>query len=105
MALPRTLRIGNERVSVFEWTDLSLFPGPEAKIRDMSSIGQSLLILSNVIRREFLFNPEFGSDTEDQLFEPIDDETSNDIRVRLILSLERWDPRVGISGRSAVIPN
>jgi hypothetical protein len=40
--------------------------------------------------------PEFGSDLDNMLFEPMDNETARKIGRELVLAIEAWDDRVSI---------
>ena len=65
----------------------------------------SVINIISTRKGERIFDPEFGSKIPDLLFEPIDAQTAHDIKISMILAIEKWEPRVKIhSGRTSVIP-
>lgn len=86
------------------YSDLNQFnPQKSALLTDIASVYQSIANILNTRVGERLFNPEFGSDLERLLFEPIDEETSLMLRHVLIQVIEKWDNRVDIDNARTVI--
>ena len=81
---------------------------PQAKTlaEDIETVYQSITNILNTPIGERFFNPEFGSNLESILFEPMDSITEAKIFRLVIEAIERWEPRVRIDyGRSSVIAN
>jgi len=69
-------------------------PTDDQQVVDISSIYQSIgNILSTPIGTR-LFVPEFGSELEMLLFEPMDDITEAKIYDAVVEAIQRWEPRV-----------
>lgn len=72
---------------------------------DIESVYQSIFNILNTRLGERIFLPDFGSELEDLLFDPIDDRTALTIYRVLISAIERWDSRVKINyGQTTVTP-
>ena len=75
-------------------------------VLDIASVYQSVtnILATPILTR--LFNPEFGSELEDLLFQPMDDITAFEIETFLTSAVDRWENRIIIdTGQSSVIPN
>lgn len=71
---------------------------------DIETVYQSIANILNTAITERFFNPEFGSELESILFEPMDSVTEAMIFRLVIEAIERWEPRVRIDyGRSSVV--
>lgn len=70
---------------------------------DVDAVKQSLVNILRTRKGERLFNPEFGAQLDDLLFEPIDDITASRILAAVVQGISRWDPRLEVDyGRSVV---
>lgn len=70
---------------------------------DINSIYQSITNILNTPVTERFFNPEFGSELDDLLFEPIDRITEAKIYRFIVDAIDRWEPRVVLDyGKSTV---
>lgn len=73
---------------------------------DIKSVYQSISNILNTPITERFFNPEFGSELEDLLFELIDTVTAAKIYRFIIDAIQRWEPRVRLDfGKSSVKAN
>ena len=71
---------------------------------DISTVYQSITNILNTPITERFFNPEFGSEMEEILFEPMDSITEAKIFRLVIEAIERWEPRVRMDyGKSTII--
>lgn len=71
---------------------------------DVDTVYQSISNILNTPITERFFNPEFGSELEDILFEPMDKITEAKIYRLIIDAIDRWEPRVTVDyGRSIVV--
>ena len=81
-------------------------PTKRSLVYDLDSIYQSIGNILSTRKGTRLFLPEFGSNIEDLLFEPMDDITASKLYDFVIEAIERWEPRVQLDyGRSSVTPN
>jgi len=82
-----------------------LDPTAQFLLTDVESVYQSI---NNILKTNFtekIFVPEFGSELENLLFEPMDDLTALAIYNNIIGAIERWDSRVNLDyGLSSVTP-
>lgn len=75
-------------------------------VNDLDSIYQSIQNILATRKGTRLFLPEFGSELEDLLFEPMDETTVMRIYNYIVLAIQKWEPRVSLHyGRSYVKPN
>lgn len=75
------------------------------KLIDLESVNQSLINIFKTRTKTRLFNPEFGTEFEDFLFELIDETTALEVFRLTIGAVERFEPRVLIDfARTRVIP-
>lgn len=75
-------------------------------IFDVDAIRLSLGNLLNTPVGSRFFQPEYGSDHHQLLFELVDEETAYDILLRMDRAVERWEPRVAVDlQKSTVIAN
>ena len=75
-------------------------------ISDLAAIYQSIENILMTSPGERLFNPEFGSDIEELLFEPLDEDTTIKIENELIRAIGRWEGRIRIlNNLTTVVPN
>ena len=63
-------------------------------VTNIGAVRQALFMLFNTNKGERLFLPEYGSNLEDILFEPIDDATALVIHQRVVIAIEFYEPRV-----------
>lgn len=87
------------------YSDLDQITPEEILREDVESVYQSIgNIISTPVGTRF-FNPEFGSEIENLLFEPIDDITTARLYDALVEAIERWEPRVCVDyGATDVVP-
>ncbi len=75
---------------------------------NVQAINNSLynLFTSPVGSRGPIFQPEYGTSIYSILHEPLDLITSNKLRMVLIQSIQRWEPRIELDlNRTSVIPD
>ena len=72
--------------------------------RDASAIKQALTNLLLTNKGERLFNPRYGSNIRDYLFEPLDFGTAAQIRANIVYTINKFEPRVDLENLE-VIPN
>lgn len=94
------LRISsNSTKPVFSDIDPNFTRSPKTNdlltLRDDAAIRQSLHNLMATAFGERLFQPTIGGSLRPLLFEPIDAITTMEIRDRILLTLNRHEPRVG----------
>ena len=94
------LRISsNSTEPVFSDIDPNFTRSPKTNdlltLRDDAAIRQSLHNLMATAFGERLFQPTIGGSLRPLLFEPIDAITTMEIRDRILLTLNRHEPRVG----------
>jgi len=81
-------------------------PTQDPLVRDLDSIYQSISNILSTRKNTRLFLPEFGSEIEDLLFEPLDELTAKAIYDAVVVAIQRWEPRVTIDySRSYVTPD
>ncbi len=70
--------------------------GPQIKpmLHDVEAVYQSInnILTTNIGER--LMNPEFGSNLQNLLMEPIDKLTTSQIYVSVVHAIKRWDQRI-----------
>lgn len=91
-------------IRIFSWQDLAMFPGPQPTVLQEDAITGVVYNLMNINQGDFLFNPELGSTLEDLLFEAIDEITAQRIRIAILNTITRWDPRIQVSNATVVEP-
>ena len=72
--------------------------------KDASAIKQAIVNLLLTNKGERPFNPEYGSDIREYLFEPLDYATSIALKTKIAGVIEKFEPRIGILELS-VYPN
>ena len=72
--------------------------------RDASAIKQALTNLLLTNKGERLFNPRYGSNIRNYLFEPLDFGTAAQIRANIVYTINKFEPRVDLE-QLEVIPN
>lgn len=73
---------------------------------DLDSVRQSITNILATQKGERIFNPGFGIDLENFLFEPMSDETVFGILDEIVTVVGRFEPRVRIdSSKSVVVPD
>lgn len=89
------------------YSDLNQYtPTEKALVEDLESVYQSIGNILMTPKGTRLFNPEFGSDVEALLFEPMDELTAIKLYDTAIFSIEKWDTRVKIDyGSSTITPD
>lgn len=79
------------------YTDVNSYsPKDNPLLRDIETLYQSIYNILNTRRGERLFNPEFGVDLYDELFELVDDENALEMFRIITEAVERYEPRVAI---------
>ena len=88
------------------YSDLNSFnPTDKSVLVDVESIYQSLFNIFNTRKGERLFEPEFGLDFEDELFELMDDIGAFALLDKVNREVSRWEKRVKLDfGSSTVTP-
>lgn len=80
-------------------------PTSEALVKYVDSIYQSITNIMTTRKGERVFNPNFGIDVEDYIFEIIDFITSNALFREITTAIEEYEQRVTIDySRSIVEP-
>lgn len=80
------------------YSDLNQYnPYEKVLLTDIESVYQSLHNILATRTNERLFNPDFGSEFESNLFEPIDTITEVEVFSFVIGAVERLEPRVKIN--------
>jgi len=88
-----------------KWIDLARSAG-EIKVEGSEAVQNAIDNILSVQPGERLFKPKFGCNLESLLFEPIDDTTSELIRIELYNCVENNDPRISvIPSQTTVIPS
>jgi phage baseplate assembly protein W len=89
------------------YSDLNQFtPTQKVLVEDLDSIYQSISSILSTPKNTRLFLPEFGSEIEAILFEPMDEITTNRLYDYIIEAIERWEPRVRLDlAKSSVVAN
>jgi len=92
------------------YSDLNRYFAVSRDIRtksiDVEAVENAIDTIITTSPKERIFNPEFGSNIQTLLFEPIDSITSSRILFELINAIERWDLRVTVnSATSDVTPD
>ena len=72
--------------------------------KDASAIKQAIVNLLLTNKGERPFNPDFGSDIREYLFEPLDYGTSTGLKTKIAGVIDKFEPRIGIV-RLDVYPN
>lgn len=71
-------------------------PTSSALEQDLAAVYQSITNILATPKGSRFFNPEFGSDLGEILFEPMDDDTVMIFENSVTEAIRRWDPRVSI---------
>lgn len=80
--------------------------GEDDKAYDVNAVRLSLFTIFSTNKGERLFNPNFGSNLESLLFEPMDDTTAFYIRNEILDCITKWEPRIVLNKQgTTVIPN
>lgn len=89
------------------YSDLNQYtPTERAQVKDIEAIYQSLGNICSTQRYERLFNPDFGLDFEDELFELIDDASSLAILTKVAERVDRYEQRITLDfARTQVTPD
>lgn len=75
-------------------------------VENLGSIYQSINNILSTRKNTRLFLPEFGSEIENLLFEPMDEQTASLIYDAVVVAIQQWEPRVSLHyGRSYIRPN
>tara|TARA_B100001250_G_scaffold118518_1_gene100603 strand:+ start:3138 stop:3530 length:393 start_codon:yes stop_codon:yes gene_type:complete len=72
--------------------------------RDASAIKQAITNLLLTNKGERLFNPRYGSNIRNYLFEPLDYGTAAQIRTNIVYTINKFEPRVDLENID-VFPN
>lgn len=65
-------------------------------VENQFAVKQSIITIINTPKGTRLFEPEFGCDVRRFLFEPMDSQTSTDIKDSVKGSIGRYEPRVEV---------
>jgi phage baseplate assembly protein W len=87
------------------YSDVNLYAGRTSSadlVFDEDSINQSILTILATPKGTRLFHPDFGSQLEALLFEPMDDGTAASISHFIIEAIEQWEKRITISNVEVV---
>ena len=89
------------------YSDLNMnTPSTNPLVYDDDAIKQSVETIMAVIKGDVPFLPAFGADTEDYLFEPVDETGALIIFQSLVNNINAWDPRIKLDmSNSTVYPN
>ena len=75
-------------------------------IYGLDCIKSSIFTIVSTTKGNRLFRPDFGSNIENLLFDPMDDYTTFAIKEALIDSISKWEPRIVLDKvNSSVIPD
>ncbi|MEE6282115.1 GPW/gp25 family protein [Georgenia sunbinii] len=74
--------------------------GRIALVSDQREIEESIRLILATSPGERPMRPEFGCSVHDYVFAPADASTAGDIAYAVRVALERWEPRVELSGVS-----
>jgi phage baseplate assembly protein W len=89
-----------------QYRDLPNNPKNRNNVVEIESVYQSLNNLLSTNKGERLFNPTFGADLDNLLFEPLDELTSFTIYSNIVRVISQEEPRVDLDySSSKVIPN
>lgn len=81
----------------------STTPTDRPDVTDVKSVSQSILNLLKTRKGEIPFNPAFGLDLEENLFDLMDDNTELIVLTSIFDAVERFEPRADIdTGASTV---
>lgn len=91
--------IRSSRTKIYKDIDLSFAAKPSGEIykkQDAAAVKQAVknLLLTNFAEKPF--NPDFGANLRYLLFELADPDTENDIEVRVLSAIERYEPRAKV---------
>ena len=89
------------------YSDINIVnPTEQPMVEDFQSVYQSLIVLFNTRPGEILFNPEYGIDIEENLFEIIDDLSAALLYNQVFIAIQKFEPRVIVdNANSSVISN
>lgn len=75
-------------------------------LRNIETIHQSIQNILSTRKGERLFNPDFGIDLEDSLFDLLDDVSSLEVLREVTEAVNLWEPRVEIiHNLTEIVPN
>jgi phage baseplate assembly protein W len=84
----------------------AITPYTTPQVIDINSVIQSISTIMKTHKTELLFLPEFGVDTENYIFEIIDDVGALLLFQNIVNNITIWDPRVSLNLQlSSVVPN
>lgn len=84
------------------YSDLNtISPTDSPLLFDFEAVYQALIILFNTRPGEILFNPEYGIDLEENLFELIDDSSASSLYHQVFIAVSRFEPRVIIDNANS----
>ena len=90
--------------NIYKWKDISMSPNGENFVEGVDAIKNAVYNLIMVSQGERFFNTRYGSDLEDLLFQPMDEEAADGIKAEIQRCISKWDPRIAISRYTKVIP-
>ena len=64
--------------------------------KDASAIKQAIVNLLLTNKGERPFNPDYGSDIREYLFEPLDYGTATQLKSKISGVIEKYEPRIGV---------
>lgn len=89
------------------YSDLNVYtPTAVEKVTELGDIFQSLGIILGTNTSSRLFNPKFGSDLEDLIFEPMSTTTAFALYGAIIEAIQKNEPRVVVNySQTQVVPD
>lgn len=84
------------------WKDLNIYDG--FAVEGSQAVGMAIINMVFTTKGERLFDPTFGCNLYDYLFEPIDEITARKIRSEIFNCIAERDPRIKVSPLTEVIP-
>ena len=79
----------------------ALKPTEKPQLTDFEAVNMALITLFNTRPGEVAFNPEFGIDLEEELFELIDEISAAAIYSKVFVAINRFEPRVIIDNANS----
>lgn len=70
---------------------------------NVNSIRASVFTILSTIRGERLFYPEFGSNIENLLFDPMDSILTNQLKSEILDSITKWDNRILVDSTNTTV--
>ncbi len=89
------------------YSDINQYnPTQKGRVTDVESVYQAIHNILATKKGERIFNPEFGTDLDESLFELMDEITAEEVFMALVSAIERWEDRLSlIYAKSSVTPD